>query len=152
MCSYRRLALKDNLTWSALDSFDKVDKMWCEFHWWKIFVEHTLYVLHLKWLWELWWHCFCETSLIDKKSYWDYFLPNQGIRVWRVYRKRSKSLCEYIRQESPQWMLPSEIRIGIQMFLSVKLNLAGEWIIFWMCKLCRFMQILYILTLHTPFT
>lgn len=87
------------------------------------------------------------TSLVEENSCWQSFLPNQGISLWCVCRKRSEAICEYVRQESPKRMLPSDIRLWIQMLLSVKLHLAGEWIFFsWMCKLCRFMQILYILT------
>lgn len=93
------------------------------------------------------------TSLVEENNCKKYFLPNQGMSLWLVYRKRSKAICEYGRQESPKRMLPSEIKLWIQMLLSVKLNLAGEWIFFWMCKLCRFMQILYILSLsHNSFT
>lgn len=92
------------------------------------------------------------TSLVEESNCWKYFLPNHGISLWCVYRKRSKAICEYVRQESHKRMLPSEIKLWIQMLLSVKLNLAGEWIFFWMCKLCRFMQILYILTFsHNSF-
>lgn len=93
------------------------------------------------------------TSLVEENNCKKYFLPNQGMSLWCVYRKRSKTIYEYGRQESPKRMLPSEIKLWIQMLLSVKLNLAGEWIFFWMCKLCRFMQILYILSLsHNSFT
>lgn len=82
------------------------------------------------------------TSLVEESNCWKYFLPNHGISLWCVYRKRSKAICEYVRQESHKRMLPSEIKLWIQMLLSVKLNLAGEWIFFSGCvsyaDLCKY--------------
>lgn len=52
------------------------------------------------------------TSLVEENNCWKYFLPNQGISLWCVYRKRSKAICEYVRQESPKRMLPSEIKLN----------------------------------------